>query len=620
MMPTRSSDLPRCPELDSELTKWGLSEQGYVLSAQQTIELITRNFGITSEMDISNINVENITDDVIQRVKSLVNNYKKNHDITIIPPEYVVLLEHLYYSKKTLMDLNRLVICRHPGYQTADNTDAQLYRFSTMTSDCIDSLNPIQKLLVYYYEVLFWHEIKRYQGDCWEQIKTDDGYKTHAWKRKQSVSEFMNENVDIELNFELWKLKNSSGAVEVKVEKELRTGVQFLFPEIKFNRNVFSFKNGILHTKYTDVPEDEIDENTRYEVKFFPYVGGDVLDNKIAAAKYFDETLEYDIDKDWKNIETPTLDIILNTQFTSQDVKDWMYIFLGRLLYEVGEIDNWQVVPYLKGVAGSGKSTIVTSVVKRFYNQTDIGVLSNNIEKKFGLSMIADRFIFIAPEIKSDFEMDQAELQSVISGEDVALARKNQVAINIKWSTPGIFAGNRIPNWEDNAGSMRRRIVFFQFSKTPKTKDLTLERKLEKEIPMILWKSAMAYLEMAQSNPGIDVWELLPKQFIDERDDAVETINSLISFLKSDSVILGKGNFCEWSVFTKELRMFCHRMGFKNPSNLGKDYYQGPFNELDIEYNPKKVPDDLPEHLKCKTRTSWIKGFEIKKDDDLYSF
>ena len=61
-------------------------------------------------------------------------------------------------------------------------------------------------------------------------------------------------------------------------------------------------------------------------------------------------------------------------------------------------------------------------------------------------------------------------------------------------------------------------------------------------------------------------------------------------------------------------------MGFKNPSNLGKDYYQGPFNELDIEYNPKKVPDDLPEHLKCKTRTSWIKGFEIKKDDDLYSF
>ena len=46
-------------------------------------------------------------------------------------------------------------------------------------------------------------------------------------------------------------------------------------------------------------------------------------------------------------------------------------------------------------------------------------MLSNNIERGFGLSGLVDKFMFIGPEIKADLKLEQAEFQSIITGEDV---------------------------------------------------------------------------------------------------------------------------------------------------------------------------------------------------------
>jgi hypothetical protein len=89
------------------------------------------------------------------------------------------------------------------------------------------------------------------------------------------------------------------------------------------------------------------------------------------------------------------------------DVSRWMYVLIGRLIYEVGELDGWQVLPFLKGAASSGKSTILTRVCRGLYEAADVGTLSNNIERKFGLSALADKLIFIGPEIKSDIALEQ---------------------------------------------------------------------------------------------------------------------------------------------------------------------------------------------------------------------
>ena len=56
-------------------------------------------------------------------------------------------------------------------------------------------------------------------------------------------------------------------------------------------------------------------------------------------------------------------------QEMGRDVSRWMYVMIGRLIYEVGELDGWQVLPFLKGAASSGKSTILTRVCRNLYDQ-----------------------------------------------------------------------------------------------------------------------------------------------------------------------------------------------------------------------------------------------------------
>lgn len=103
------------------------------------------------------------------------------------------------------------------------------------------------------------------------------------------------------------------------------------------------------------------------------------------------------------------------------------------------------MIPFFKGMASSGKSTIVLKVAKQFYDPIDVGTLSNNHEKKFGLSQLHDKLLFVAPEIKSDLQIEQAEFQSIVSGEDIAIAVKHKVAFSKQWTVPGVLAGNEVP-------------------------------------------------------------------------------------------------------------------------------------------------------------------------------
>jgi hypothetical protein len=91
-------------------------------------------------------------------------------------------------------------------------------------------------------------------------------------------------------------------------------------------------------------------------------------------------------------IPTPYFDSILKYQKFEDEVCNWAYVMGGRLCFDVGELDGWQVIPFFKGIARSGKSTLITKVFKKFYENEDVGTLSNNIEKKFGLSAIKDCF------------------------------------------------------------------------------------------------------------------------------------------------------------------------------------------------------------------------------------
>lgn len=48
-----------------------------------------------------------------------------------------------------------------------------------------------------------------------------------------------------------------------------------------------------------------------------------------------------------EEIPTPLFESIYTPQKWSKEMVDWMFVFLGRLFYAVGEKDDWQVIPFL---------------------------------------------------------------------------------------------------------------------------------------------------------------------------------------------------------------------------------------------------------------------------------
>ena len=259
----------------------------------------------------------------------------------------------------------------------------------------------------------------------------------------------------------------------------------------------------------------------------------------------------------------------------------------GRLCFELNDLDKWQIIPFLKGIARSGKSTLVTKVFSKFYEADDVRTLSNNVERKFGLSSRHDALLFIAPEIKGDLQLEQAEFQSIVSGEDVSIAVKCEKAKNMTWIVPGILGGNEVPNWKDNSGSILRRLMTWHFKKQIRDADTDplLEIKLKNEIPIILQKCVRGYLEYSQKYNCEDIWNIIPDYFAQIRKQVATVTNPLEHFLQSDVILFdghGETYFCPLEVFKKRFFNYC----FKN--NLGRprfnpDFYLGPFSSRGVE-------------------------------------
>jgi hypothetical protein len=265
---------------------------------------------------------------------------------------------------------------------------------------------------------------------------------------------------------------------------------------------------------------------------------------------------------------------------------------MGRLLFELGELDNWQVALFLEGVAGSGKSTI-TKLVKKFYETCDVGVLSNNIEKTFGLGSLKDKLLFLAPEIKCDLRLEQSEFQLLIEGGDMQLPIKHKESHYIEWKIPGLFAGNEPPDYTDNSGSISRRLVVAKFHKKVTNKDSDMDHKLTLELPAIMKKSASAYLSAVNEFKGQDFWSSLPKYFRDTQQDMAQNTHALEHFISSGKLNLNPDNYVREKIFVQAFNDHCKECNLER-HKFTTDYYLGVFGNynLSVKKNMKlKYPN-----------------------------
>jgi len=432
-------------------------------------------------------------------------------------------------------------------------------------------LNPFQIILLDILDEFERQRIRKDKNMVAREIVTPEGFRTMSWEPECLILEKIHSLCDKNTTPERWLLSTKRSSMIKELSSYLEKCIDVQFPEIVKNRHAWSFRNGVFI--------GDKDGN-----RFFPYGSKEFqkLDMNMVTSKYFDQNFidHTDID-DWRKIPTPHLDSIMNYQRWGEEVKRWMYIHLGRLTFAVNEFDSWQIIAFCKGIAMSGKSTLLNYIAKIFYVQSEVSVVANNIEERFGLAPIKDSKIFIGPEIKSDWNMDQAQFQSIVSGEEVSIPQKGLVAITKQWDVPGILAGNEVPAFSDNSGSVMRRLQLFKFTYQVSKGDPRLGEKILGEIGNILQKCIMAYVEAVNEYGNQLIWDVLPDQFKAWRKEIEGQLHSLVGFMETPEVIYGEELLVPLNIFRSNYRTYCSNIGAK-PRTWKLELYEGPFSQKNV--------------------------------------
>jgi hypothetical protein len=608
--------------------KWILKDFDKI-SQDNLLKRIFKNLNINSNENIDFDIVEMQYEEEMKKTLCLLKMFSV-YQITEYEDDYqdpnlqrVKHLQNIILSSKDAIEsLYRMKNKMDPNFEDSMNDDTTLFHHYYLKEDD-DKLSPYQKLLLYLFQQISLHKYKRYRGKCYEPVyvNNQDEYYTYAWKESKTIEDFIYAKTKKNEHYEQWKWATSAKDIYNKACLYLTSCKDDEFPELEKDRHIFSFKNGV----YVTFDKKNFKDNSTYKDYFYEYGTSHPLSQKNISCKFFNIDFPTDKYDNYMDIPTPNLDSIFDYQYNDHpqyiDILKWGYIMLGRMLYYVNELDQWQVMPFFKGKAGTGKGTICTKVIKEFYELDDVGILSNDGEKTFGLSGFYDKLVFIAPEIKGDISLSQATFQSMVSGEDVVVPIKHKRPIEIEWNVPGAMAGNQNPDYNDNSGSMARRMIIFEFAKivSKQSKDPALGSKIKKEIPYILKKCNLAYLDAVSKFGKKDVWSVMPSYFTFTQEEMSKDLNPVQALLNSDQIIYGKDQYIFEKVFKEKLNMYCSTNNYPK-QRYNKDLYDMPFAmmseklgyEIKIVTARKKYPKDSNKRRNGR----YIVGFDFKVDDE----
>jgi hypothetical protein len=326
-------------------------------------------------------------------------------------------------------------------------------------------------------------------------------------------------------------------------------------------------------------------------------------------AQYIAEMKGEDGEEDWRRLRTPEIDKIMIDQGLSPIVQTWGLAFFGRLAYEVNEQDKWQIQLFLKGLAGTGKSTLLQQLVY-LWDPSDVAILSNTTQKMFPLESLLNVFVYFGLDISSHFSLDQTLWQSMVSGEGIAVNRKHKDTQSVDWKVPGAFAGNENPPWKDKSGSVSRRLAIIAFMKHIGKSNPMLNEKLRANIGAFIMKISIAYMDLSTSAGDRSIWNMLPHYFKDTQKSLREETHFLQKFLNSGEVLCGPAYACPSDVFQRAFHNFCVRKE-RNVPEWSLQYYMQPFidhnitirNEVGFMYHGVPKTGSMEIYHGCDLRT-----------------
>lgn len=285
------------------------------------------------------------------------------------------------------------------------------------------------------------------------------------------------------------------------------------FKQHSYCRDIISFKNGYINIS---------------EWIFYNY--DNVPDNTYARCHFdidFDETL---MTRNWKEIETPNFDHIIDSQELEPDVALVCYGLLGQLQFPKSD-NNFQVGLYISGTAGTGKSTLLNPILDTF-PQEKIGVF-NDQDSKFGYESLINTFLCLHSDAPDNLieRIDPTKFKAILSDETILINRKNKSDIRTKLNTNVIILSNHKPNVNE-CGDITRRLAYINFKPIKGKGDTNLKYKLKKENPYILLKTILAYRFLKEKYEGLSFESWGIDYFSEQKETTLYDNNPVFSFIE----------------------------------------------------------------------------------------
>ena len=435
----------------------------------------------------------------------------------------------------------------------------------------------------------------------YEPIYTAKGYQTQAYAPCMSMLEFIFSNGS-EGHNQTEFMYLSRGANTQSKAKDLEYSLEKLksykLPDLEVDRHKFSFRNGIFMSRveYTD-------ENgaTKIRSEFYPYDSPRIreLDQLKAAPKHFDrDFIEYDEDMDWYDIPTPTLQYLMRYQWGNRDdfeeIARFLYMNIGRMLFAPRDLEDWQYMVHLIGTAGTGKSTIITSVLEKIFPRANIVQIANSIQKEFGLGGLAsvgDLFMTVMPDLARDCQLGVGDLLALVSGETFMANIKHKGPMQIPgWPTHIIAAENEFPqNWKDVGNRIGRRTVAFLYNRRVADKDVRtkeIPENLEEELPAIIVKCVRAYHWYANRYGNFSAeskgWKVFcPRYFIETNAVVASFSNHLRTyFMESGRITFSTTLMLSEEDFYNDYREYCRSRGISSAITTKAMSYSSVLQEI----------------------------------------
>ena len=206
------------------------------------------------------------------------------------------------------------------------------------------------------------------------------------------------------------------------------------------------------------------------------------------AVTYLPHGFRFDITPDTEKTFNPNdivlnaLDDILVPQHFDESTRRWILLMLCRLFFPVG-YDSWQVMLFIKTVAGSGENPLA-KFIQSFYDPSDVTTLSNR------LSDIYTSLLCIGVDVGHELGFGLGQWLSAVSGEELSIT-EDHTAFARKWDTPMFMLAHKLPFTP--CEPVNRRVFMIEFAHTILYPNLNMNAQLENDMDRFLRKGVSLY-------------------------------------------------------------------------------------------------------------------------------